>query len=159
MYLLAKEYDSFDTLPIDARVRILRRELDALTQANLEYLQLHPETPALYEWAPRYKIKPRPFVPAIREQADIWQDIPSTMRRGTCDCKDCASWRAAELYNARLGPVGFHIKVQQVGDLVVYHIQVEGFDRNGIFRREDPSKILGMPTIVTPAQLSALMNG
>lgn len=158
MYLLAKEYDSFDTLPIGARVRVLRRELDALTQDNVEYLLLHPEAPALYDWAPKYKIKPRPFVPGVNEQADIWQDIPSTMRRNTADCKDLAAWRAAELYIMGT-TVGFHIKVQQVGDLIVYHIQVEGYDRKGRFKREDPSKLLGMPTIVTPAQLQALMTG
>lgn len=158
MYLLALELDSFDTLPVSSRVIVLRRQLDALAQADYEYLRQHPETPSLYEWAPAYKIKPRPYVPGIGEQADVWQDIPSTMRRGTADCKDLAAWRVAELCLA--GHVaGFHIKVQQLGDLIVYHIQTEGYTPDGRFVREDPSRLLGMPTLVTQEQLQALLDG
>ena len=157
MYLLATELDSFDTLPIECRVRVLRRYLDALCQTDIEWRRLHPDEPFLYEWGPKYAIKPRPYVPGS-DQADIWQDTPSTRRRGTADCKDLAAERASELY---LGgyTVGFFIKVQQIADLIVYHIQVEGFDGHGLFFREDPSKLLGMPTIVTPQQLQAIMNG
>jgi hypothetical protein len=166
MYLLAVELDSFDELPVSDRVTALRRYLDALAQANLAYLKRHPETPALYDWAPQYKIKPRPYVPGtgsatspMGQQADIWQDIPSTMRRGTADCKDLAAWRVAELYMDGYTHIGFYIKVQQVEDLIVYHIQVEGYDKNGVFKREDPSKLLGMPTFVTQEQLQAILTG
>lgn len=160
MYFPGIELDSFDSLPIAARVIVLRRLLETLAQANVEYLLRHPKTPALYEWAPAYEIKPRPYVPATGEQTDIWQDIPSTMRRGTGDCKDVAAWRVAELYLAGY-KVGFHVKVGQIGDLVVYHIQVEGYNRDGRFVREDPSKLLGMPRPdnVTPQQISAILTG
>jgi hypothetical protein len=159
MYLPAIELDAFDTLPIKSRVIVLRRLLDALASDDIEYLIQNPNTPPLYEWAPKYKIKPRPYVPGSNEQADIWEDIPALMRRGDGDCKDLAAARLAELYLAGYEPLGFFIKVQQLGDLIVYHIQIEGFDKHGLFFREDPSKLLGMPTIVTPDQLSAIMTG
>jgi hypothetical protein len=158
VYLIGLELDSFDTLPIEDRLVVLRRQLHTLAETNCRWLKHNPSTPSLYEWAPRYQIKPRPYVPAIGEQADIWQDIPSTMRRGTADCKDVAAWRVGELYNEGYR-VGFHIKVQQIADLIVYHIQVEGFNKDGRFCREDPSKLLGMPTAVTASELSRLMQG
>ena len=157
MYLPAIELDAFDTLAIPGRVIVLRRLLDALAQANIEWRKANPDEPFLYEWAPKYAIKPRPYVPGS-DQADIWQDIPATRRRGDADCKDLAAERVSELYLAGY-TVGFHIKVQQVADLIVYHIQVEGFDQFGLFFREDPSKLCGMPTIVTPQQLQAIMTG
>lgn len=152
------ELASFDTLPLKARLIVLRRMLEALAQANYEFLRQNPNTPALYDWAPRYIIKSRPF------SLDSWQDIPTTMERKTGDCKDFAAWRVAELYLKRNAKVGFHIKTQVVpdpvrGDLVVYHIQVEGYDDRSRFVREDPSKLLGMPTVVTPAQLQKVMTG
>jgi hypothetical protein len=159
MYLLTTELDSFDTLPVPSRVIILRRYLDALASADIEYLKNHPNTPSIYEWAPQYKIKPRPFVPGINEQADIWQDIPSVLRRCSGDCKDFSAYRLAELFMAGYKPLGFHIKVQQLADLIVYHIQVEGYDKKGRFFREDPSKLLGMPTIVSQDQLQQILNG
>jgi hypothetical protein len=157
MYLPAIELDAFDTLTIPSRVIVLRRILDALAQTNIEWRLQNQDAPFLYEWAPKYKIKPRPYVPGS-DQADIWQDIPATRRRGDADCKDLAAERVSELYLAGY-TVGFHIKVQQLGDLIVYHIQIEGFDKNGSFFREDPSKLCGMPTSVTPQQLQAIITG
>ncbi len=161
-YLIGKEYDSFDSLPTEDRVVILRRELDGLAETNLRWLKRNPWCPPLYKWAPTYKIKPRPYVPGLNNQVDLWQDIPSMMRRSQeghgVDCKDVASARVAELYLAKF-LCGFYIKVQQLGDLIVYHIQVEGYNRAGKFCREDPSKFLGMPEILTTADLNALMTG
>jgi hypothetical protein len=160
LYTPAIELTSFDSLPLKSRVVILRRLLDALAQANIEYLQQNPNTPSLYEWGggfTRYEIKKRPF------SLDSWQDIPTTIAKGSGDCKDFCAWRVAELYLAYKGPFGFHIKTQVVpdaqrGDLIVYHIQVDGF-QNGQFMREDPSKLLGMPTNLTPDQYQAVLSG
>jgi hypothetical protein len=162
MYFIGMELDTFDSLPFQDRVAILRRGLDMLCEANLRYIRNTPwvQNLSIYDWAPKYEIKPRPWVPAIKEQADIWQDIPSTMRRGTGDCKDFCAARCAELYfHGLCRQVGFHVKPQQVGDLIVYHIQIEGIRPDGVFVREDPSKLLGMPVINTEAQLQQLMNG
>lgn len=158
-YLPVFELASFDTLPLKSRLVVLRCLLHSLAQANYEFLLQNPKTPALYTWAPQYEIKRRPF------SLDSWQDIPTTLQKKTGDCKDFCAWRIAELYLAFPGqPVGFHIKTQKVSDpsrgddLIVYHIQVEGFHR-GKFIREDPSKLLGMPRTVTQDQYQRILSG
>lgn len=151
-YLPIFELESFDTLSVPARKAVLMKALSTLAEANYHFLR-ERGAPALYDWAPKYRIKARPF------SLDSWQDIPSTMKKGTGDCKDFAAWRVAELYLAGY-TVGFHIKVQKMPpDLIVYHIQVEGFNRDGRFVREDPSKLLGMPTHYTQEQIRAIIHG
>ena len=160
-YMPVMELACFDTLPLRSRLVILRRYLDALAQANIEYLLQNPKTPSLYDIAPSYEIKKRPF------SLDSWYDIPTILQKRSGDCKDFSAARVAELYlNFPGQPVGFHIKTQKVWDptkrdeLIVYHIQIEGFHR-GRFIREDPSKLLGMPTAatLTPEQYQAILTG
>lgn len=61
----------------------------ALTQINLDYLRLHPNTPKIYNSGVRYANEPA--------GQEIWQDIPTTLRLLRGDCEDLACWRAAEL--------------------------------------------------------------
>lgn len=150
-YLPIFELESFNSLSLPARKATLMKMLEALAEANYHYL-CEKGAPPLYDWSPKYRIKARPF------SLDSWQDIPSTMTKGTGDCKDFAAWRVAELYKAG-HTVGFYIKVQRMGDLIVYHIQVEGFNHDGRFVREDPSKLLGMPTQYTQKQLNDIIRG
>lgn len=61
---------------------------EALVQANVAYLQTHPDTPALYDSGVRYDLG-----------ADVqgpWQTVPAIIAHGRGDCEDLAGWRAAE---------------------------------------------------------------
>src|SRR5258708_7267152 len=105
------ELAAFDTLPLRSRLIVLRRYLDALAQNNYEYLCQNPKTPSLYEFAPTYEIKKRPF------SLDSWYDIPTMLQKKCGDCKDFSAARVAELYLNYPGqPVGFYIKTQKVWD-------------------------------------------
>lgn len=148
MYAPLFELSSFELMPLNRRLNALMGLLEGLIAVNYQYLEEFPNTPMLYEAFPQYVIKPRPF------QVDSWQDIPTTLARGTGDCKDFAAWRVAELRKRGVPDVSAAIKVSQINDLLIYHIPV----RIGT-QWEDPSKILGMPTAVTPQQLNAILTG
>lgn len=148
MYTPLFELTSFDQMPLNRRLNALMGMLEGLIAVNYQYLEEYPNTPLLYQAFPSYIIKPRPF------QVDSWQDIPTTLTRRTGDCKDFAAWRVAELRRRGVPDVSAAIKVSQIGDLLIYHIPV----RIGT-EWEDPSKILGMPTSITPQQLHQIMNG
>jgi hypothetical protein len=148
MYAPLFELESFDRMPLNRRLNALMGMLEGLIAVNYQYLQEYPSTPLLYEAFPSYVIKPRPF------QIDSWQDIPTTLARGTGDCKDFAAWRVAELRCKGVPDVSAAIKTQMLNDLLIYHIPV----RIGM-EWEDPSRILGMPTAVTQQQLNSILSG
>lgn len=150
MYSPVMELASFDDLPVEPRLEILRGMLEALIVNNRVWLRRNPQCPPMYTVAPKYKLKVRPF------GLDTWQDIKRTLMLGSGDCKDFACWRVAELREAGYPDVSPRIKVSenpQTG-LVVYHIQV----RQDL-KLEDPSAILGMPPSISPAQAKSLIRG
>lgn len=142
VYIAGFELESFDHLDVNDRVYCLQVMLESLAYINGRFLRRYPRTLGLYQAVPQYVIKRRPF------DIDRWQDIPRTIRLRSGDCKDFVCWRIAELRMQGEPEVGPHVKVQQIRDLIVYHITV----RRG-FQEEDPSAILGMPQNATYEQL------
>jgi len=150
MYTPVMELASFDDLPLAARLEVLRGMLEALIINNRVWLRHHKDCPPMYQVAPRYKLKVRPF------GLDTWQDIPRTLRMGSGDCKDFACWRVAELRERGFADVSPRIKVgeDKKTKLIVYHIQV----RQDL-KVEDPSAILGMPPSISSAEARKLIRG
>ncbi|MFH1010987.1 MAG: transglutaminase domain-containing protein [bacterium] len=64
--------------------------LEAVTQCNITWLHRHPETPLLYKSHVRYE----------PEEGEIFQDIPTTLRKGHGDCDCLSTYRCAELRKA-----------------------------------------------------------
>ena len=120
---------------------VLRLFLEALTAANVAYLQSHPDTPPIYSAGVVYrretpKIKGAPI-------PEEWLQIPYVLQQGWGDCEDLACWRAAELLQqgVKAQPT-FTFRKQ--GNFSIYHIMVRL--PNG--KIEDPSRRLGMESIV-----------
>jgi hypothetical protein len=146
---------SFETVGDAAKFRVMNSLLEALIEANCEYLRLHPHTPWLYGSGVYYQAEP--------DGRDEWQDIPDTIARGNGDCEDLACWRVAEL-RTRLGRPDVtcgltksDMPLQSGAALVtMFHIIVvyylPGFcssqsltcQPETIERVEDPSRLLGM---------------
>lgn len=105
--------------------------LQAVTINDVLYLQTHPNTPKLYDSGVFYREEPG--------GCEDWQDIPTSLRRGRCDCDDVACWRAAELIVQGV-PASADFEIQRSRDgKVLYHIITR--TAHGT---EDPSYILGM---------------
>jgi hypothetical protein len=146
-------FDDFSTLGeegVQRKLVVLRALLEALIVADWQYLEVHPNTPSLYEFLPRYVVKTRPG------GVDSWQDLPETIALGTGDCKDFSCIRVAELRKKGFDDIRPFIKVAYYPDpsgrgppLTIYHIQVS---EHGAI--DDPSARLGMPKSVTYAELS-----
>ena len=152
MYSPVLELSSFDTFPIAQRREMIRVIVEMLIAVNRTFLRLNPTTPPMYDVAPKYAMKVRPF------GLDTWEDIPRVMQLGSGDCKDFVAWRVAELREAGYDDVAprvisFERETSQ-GPLVLYHVQV----RIGI-GVEDPSVILGMPKTMTAEQIKGLVQG
>jgi hypothetical protein len=127
------------------RMQIL---LDALTKIHIDHLSHFPKTPSLYESGVVYEREP--------PGREDWQDILTTLRRGSGDCEDLATWRVADLRVRGIDARAFGQPrpmvlpttceagavacddTPQVGTL--WHILVRLPDG----RIEDPSKVLGM---------------
>jgi len=110
---------------------VLRRLLDCLTGLNVDYLQHHRDTPALYKSGVRYR------------RQECWECIPTLFERKWGDCKSLACALAAEYIMTGIpARTVFRWKVNQEpggNDWTMFHILVQcpgGF--------EDPSKVLGM---------------
>lgn len=147
-------FDDFSALPgqegVQRKLVVLRALLEALVIADWQYLEVHPGTPSIYDFRPRYVVKQRPG------GVDSWQDLPETMLLGSGDCKDFACIRVAERRKAGIDDVSPFIKVAYYPDpssqgppLTIYHIQVREHDRI-----DDPSARLGMPKSVSYAELA-----
>jgi len=102
----------------------------------MDYLEMYPQTPDLYNSGVRYHQLVMP-----NGDDDDWQDIPTIRRFGYGDCEDLACWRVAELivkYGIKAEPLVVWKEGADGSEL--YHILVGRPD--GIV--EDPSKQLGM---------------
>jgi len=124
-------------LTVSIRVPASRAYLDALleglVQANVVYLETHPNTQLLYDAGVRYQRE--------RPGRENWLTIPQLYEKGVGDCEDLGAALAAEYriagFNAwafaeRTGKKRFHTLV----------CIVEG----GEEFIEDPSRVLGMRT-------------
>lgn len=91
-----------------------------MTLVNRFWLQ-HHDVPPLYESGVRYQ----------RDAREAFDTLPHVLERGFGDCEDLATWRAAEIPDARAVPVpvstGWHVVVQLPDGSI-----------------EDPSAALGM---------------
>lgn len=82
--------------------RLSQRAIEHLAEAYVkiaeDYLAAHPEIPLIlksgvrYEYTPMVKTPDGRIVPA----RDRWQDVPTTYERKLGNCKEIATWRAAE---------------------------------------------------------------
>jgi len=104
--------------------------LEALVQANRQWLKQHKDTPALYQAGVVYKPE---------KGTEIWQDIPNIINSGYGDCEDLASWRTAELQSIGVAARPY-IKWRRLKNSWMYHATVKL--PNG--KIEDPSLALGM---------------
>ena len=150
MYLPKFELLTFDILPPQRKLVVLRALLEALVIADWQYLEMCPNTPSLYQLGAQYVLKQRPF------GLDSWQDIPQIINLRTGDCKDFACMRVAELRKQGYDDVTPFILYKQYKDptgvrppINVFHIQVRIHDSI-----EDPSAILGMPQAVSYDELA-----
>lgn len=145
--------------PVKERLahRSLQHMLRALTAIQVDYLRAYPKTPRLYDLFKQGIVKYEVEPPG----REWWQDIPTSIRLGTLDCEDAASWRCAELRVfdnvaaecavslTRLPGGGslFHILVKHptietAGRFnPMFHTNVSGGGNPLI---EDPSRIIGM---------------
>ncbi len=132
MYAPLFQLRTFDVIDNGAKSRVLELLLEALIEADIEYLRVCPSTPSLYESGVVYEEEPG--------ERDNWQDIPETLGLGNGDCEDLGCWRIAELrFRAEEHATPF-ITWREVGDRTVYHIAVRRSDGTV----EDPSRLLGM---------------
>lgn len=151
-YTAGMQLASMDRLPANRRANILHMLVEALAYINEQWLEENPGTPSMYSVAPNYQLKMRPL------QIDLWADIPTVMAQGGGDCKDFSAWRIAELRRAGQAMVFPEIRYlpQQMpnGEVAhVWHVLV----RQGA-KTEDPSRLLGMPTHVSPQVLQGLFH-
>lgn len=130
---------SFDELAPRAKCKLVLGLVRALVDINIEYLQAHPETPALYHSGVIYR--PQQWVDGQQTPGlDHWWDIPSVLQHGEGSCEDLAAWRVAELRLAGHANVRPFVHSKDVSDsFTLYHVVV--MTPHG---EEDPSKLLGM---------------
>lgn len=109
--------------------------VNALVATNLVYLQLYPDTVALYQSGVYYKEE--------RFGEEDFFDIPTVLDQGFADCEDLAAWRAAEYLS--VGEMSYIVVTWESiqhnsGDIdILFHVRVQ--TRFGL---EDPSERLGM---------------
>lgn len=115
---------------------------DAAIRVNKRHLELHPETPRLYESGVVYTNE-------VRGLPDELVDIPVLLRRGRGDCFQLVAWRAAELCldgipaSAAVMFLSDEARLEEELEVRAFHVVVRRFD--GIL--EDPSARLGMGTL------------
>jgi hypothetical protein len=148
-----------DTRTPDARKamqKTLLWLLEALTRADVLYLETHPGTPGLYD--PRILdvpgVRSLQYIPELK--TENWLDVPAIMREGGGDCEDLSAFRCAE-YRAQGIDANPFIRWRELPDgNFRFHALCrlpEGYqaiwpawyrDANNDTRVEDPSANLGM---------------
>lgn len=115
---------------------ILELWLETLVQTAEKMIRWF-DLPRLYESGIRYK--PEPL------GQENWQDPMVTLKLGTGDCEDLATYRAAELRVRDKVPARCIYTWRRLPNgVVMYHIKVEYTDAAGRRIEEDPSRRLGM---------------
>jgi len=121
------------TLTLDATSRKdLRFYLNRLVSLN-RYLMRTRRVPPLYKSGVFYARE------ASGAKFERWQTCIECMRTRACDCEDLASWRVAELQER-----GEDAKIRLSLQSRTWHVTV----RRANGQIEDPSKILGMETVM-----------
>jgi hypothetical protein len=113
---------SFEDLPAQKRLPILRLMMEMLVMVDAAYLAQHPETPPLYEddgdggWHLRLQ----------SGGGAVWRDIHSVLVAGQGDVVDFVCWRIAELRIAGYDDVHPHLKMTYAedGSLKAFTVQV-----------------------------------
>lgn len=123
---------------------VIKAILDAQVRNNLLYLQLHPNTPKLYESGVRYKNEPEGQT-CFGRPVEEFAAIPVVLSRMTGDCDDLAPYRVAELIHAGVpAKIRIQWRARRNADgsqgRKYFHIVVRLPDG----RIEDPSALLGM---------------
>jgi hypothetical protein len=120
-----------DNIPPQAMVSLITAWCNALVATNLVYLQMYPNTVALYDSGVYYKEE--------KFGEEDFFDIPAVLNQGFADCEDLASWRVAEYLSVGV-PASILVtyEVYRNGD-ILFHVRVRSQ-----FGIEDPSEILGM---------------
>lgn len=147
MYPAVCQLSMMDSLPLERRKAVLWGLTNFMAAANYQFLCEHPGTPRLYQVAPRYMLKVRPY------KLDAWADLPTVYAQRGGDCKDFVAIRCAEEWrngNAQAVPL---VTYKRVGNVEVFHVQLFS---NGTI--EDPSELLGMPKTISPAQLAGIFR-
>ena len=114
-----------------AFAQVVRTLLEAVAQANVDFLREYPNTPPLYKAGVVYEEEP----PGVEE----FLDIPEVYSRGATDCANLCAWRVAELRKAGV-KARFRLIWTRTPRGRIFHVQVR--HPNG--RIEDPSVLLGM---------------
>ena len=105
--------------------------VEALAKTNLVYLQLFPDTIALYDSDVYYKME--------RVGEEDFFDIPTVLEQGYADCEDLAAWRIAEYWFEGYYAAPLVTWTEYDNGDIEFHVQV-----NTSFGVEDPSLVKGM---------------
>lgn len=120
-------------------MRAIVHSCDFLFRCDVDYLLAYPngQVPRLYESGVFYQTPESPC------GGDVWQDIPTLLKRGFGDCKDLACYLAAErcvFDRIYCKPI---VRRRWISDdFALYHVVVMYPDGS----IEDPSEVLGMPS-------------
>lgn len=120
-----------DYISPDVMAHLTAKYTEVLALTNLAYLQMYPDTVALYSSGIRYKEEPFGL--------EDFFDIPVILQQGHADCEDLAAWRIAEYWS--VGQPASPLVTYEVfknGD-ILFHVRL--ITPAGI---EDPSAMLGM---------------
>ncbi len=120
---------------------VMRAAAMALWLANVDYLQRHPETPALlalYHAGDVFYEQPPPEL-----DDNVWRDIGAALADPSyLDCRVLAPWYAAELtHQGTVAHPRVSYWVDQTGT-PQFHVDVRVMATGQIL---DPSRMLGMP--------------
>ncbi len=122
----------------DRMAGLIANWVGALVATNLAYLEMYPNTVALYDSGVYYKEE-------TMGEEDFF-DIPTVLYQGYADCEDLAAWRCAEYLS--LGITAYPLVTweaieHQDGTIdILFHVRVQS--QYGL---EDPSEILGMKSM------------
>jgi hypothetical protein len=122
---------SFETLPKNRQMLVLRSLLEALVVVNWNFILTAPGgLPSLRQFIEEGRVK-REGVPVrpARASSDSWLDIPSILSLGSGGPKDYACWLIAELRNDGEDDVYPHIKVTQRVEGSIWEIKVRHGER------------------------------
>jgi hypothetical protein len=150
VYRAWTELAGFGLLSDASKCRVILqsvRHLIFVDRLLLAELQL----PLLYDAPVQYE---------FQSSVDDWKDIVTCLQTGAGSCNSLAAWRCAEL-NHYGEPATPRIQTQSVvrpdGSMLdVFHVIVRRGD--GV-TFEDPSRTLGMPSVMPPEAIAAPSGG
>lgn len=120
-----------DYISPSVMANLIAKYTEVLALTNLAYLQMYPNTVALYSSGVYYNEEPFGL--------EDFFDIPVILAQGHADCEDLSAWRIAEYWS--VGEPAAPLVTWQAYDNgdILFHVRVA--TRYGT---EDPSARLGM---------------